>query len=114
MYCHRGNTKEIKLIDFGLSQVFTKDHPVMSAKIGTPYYVCPEIIKGAYDKGCDMWSIGVLTYIMLSGYPPFNANNETDLFDQILDGNYDFPAEDWEGISYNAKDFIFNLLQVDP
>eukprot|EP00349_Pseudokeronopsis_sp_Brazil_P000772 CAMPEP_0202958910 /NCGR_PEP_ID=MMETSP1396-20130829/3181_1 /ASSEMBLY_ACC=CAM_ASM_000872 /TAXON_ID= /ORGANISM="Pseudokeronopsis sp., Strain Brazil" /LENGTH=153 /DNA_ID=CAMNT_0049677219 /DNA_START=815 /DNA_END=1276 /DNA_ORIENTATION=- len=86
----------------------------MSTKIGTPYYVCPEIIRGAYDKGCDLWSVGVLTYIMLCGYPPFNGQTEAELFDNILEGTYEFADEDWEHISHNAKDFIFNLLQVNP
>lgn len=48
----------------------------MTTKIGTPYYVSPEVLEGKYDNSCDIWSIGVITYIMLCGYPPFNAENE--------------------------------------
>ena len=69
----KGKRQEIKVIDFGLSKYFNDDNRQMTTKIGTPYYVSPEILEGRYDNSCDMWSIGVITYIMLCGYPPFNA-----------------------------------------
>jgi calcium-dependent protein kinase len=75
LFERRGKNQEIKVIDFGLSKIFG-DEQTMQTKIGTPYYVSPEILEGTYDKGCDMWSIGVITYIMLCGYPPFNAATE--------------------------------------
>ena len=63
----------IKLIDFGLSKYFTSSTELMNSKIGTPYYIAPEVLEGSYDKSCDMWSIGVMTYWMLCGHPPFYA-----------------------------------------
>ena len=72
---------QIKLIDFGLSKYFTPkgcgdNMNLMKTKIGTPYYMAPEVLEGAYDETCDMWSIGVITYCILCGYPPFNADND--------------------------------------
>lgn len=78
----------------------------MTTKIGTPYYVSPEILEGKYDNSCDIWSIGVITYIMLCGYPPFNAPNEILLFKKIMEGDYCFNEDDWSNISEEAKDFI--------
>lgn len=67
----------------------------MTTKIGTPYYVSPEILEGRYDNSCDIWSIGVITYIMLCGYPPFNATTENQLFRKILCCDYAFADDDW-------------------
>jgi calcium-dependent protein kinase len=71
---------QIRLIDFGLAKFFSNGHGdrvnIMKTRIGTPYYMAPEVLDGAYDETCDMWSIGVITYCLLCGYPPFNA--ETD------------------------------------
>lgn len=85
----------------------------MSSVLGTPYYIAPEVIKGKYNQSCDMWSIGVITYCLLCGYPPFNADTEAKLFQEILSGQISFPKSDWEGISMLAKDFIFSTLKVD-
>ena len=65
-------TLKIKLIDFGLSAYFDESS-LLHSKVGTPYYVAPEVLDGNYSKECDMWSIGVITYILLVGYPPFNS-----------------------------------------
>lgn len=69
---------QIRLIDFGLAKFFNNKNSqsLMKTRIGTPYYMAPEVLEGAYDETCDMWSIGVITYCLLCGYPPFNA--ETD------------------------------------
>lgn len=100
---------EIKLIDFGLSR-FLKGDEKLKNKVGTPYYVAPEVLAGSYDKRCDMWSIGVITYILLCGYPPFHGNGNQEIFNKIKKLNYHFYVEDWEDISLNAKDFISKLL----
>ena len=65
---------DIKIIDFGLAKYLHNDSMLMS-KVGTPYYVAPEVLDGKYDKNCDNWSVGVITYTLLSGYPPFFSNN---------------------------------------
>lgn len=93
MNSHRGSSGEIniKLIDFGLSKILSKDKKVMMTKLGTPYYVSPEVLEGKYDKRCDIWAIGVIAYILLSGMPPFNGRNEIEVFNKIRCCDYEFP-----------------------
>lgn len=69
------NNPKIKIIDFGTSQVFDADQP-MTQKFGTPYYIAPEVLKKKYNEKCDIWSLGVILYILLCGYPPFNGAND--------------------------------------
>jgi calcium-dependent protein kinase len=72
----------------------------MNSKLGTPYYVSPEVLEGSYDKRCDLWSIGVITYILLSGIPPFNGSNEAEVFRKIKCCDYSFPEETWSNITF--------------
>ena len=82
---------------------------------GTPGYVAPEILHGvAYGTKADMWSLGVITYILLGGYPPFIEQNQRELFKKIKKGQYEFHPEYWGGISAGAKDLISKLLTVHP
>ena len=106
-------TSPLKLIDFGLSARFTADKP-MSTKSGTPYYVAPEVLTGAYNERCDLWSIGVLTYVLLCGYPPFNGATDRDILTAVKAGGFSFPDEEWKGITKDAKDFISRLLEFVP
>ena len=73
---------EVKLIDYGLSKHLEKEI-LLSTKVGTPFYVAPEILSGKYSFPCDLWSIGVLTYLMLCGYPPFYDEKEQSIFKKI-------------------------------
>lgn len=104
----------IKIADFGLSKAFSGGDTLKTA-CGTPDYAAPEVLsmEGSYTMAVDMWSAGVVTYVLLCGYPPFYAKEQRELFQQILKADYDFPEEDWEDISENAKDFIRSLLKVD-
>jgi calcium-dependent protein kinase len=108
-------TAVIKIIDFGLSR---HDHDVkqgiMNTKVGTPYYVAPEVLNREYTKSCDIWSIGVITYILLCGYPPFYGDTDTQIFESVRMAKFDFPSPDWDGISDSAKEFICSLLQRTP
>ena len=104
----------IKLIDFGLSRRHEKGDLPMSNPVGTAYYMSPELLKGKYDKSCDIWSIGVVTYILLCGYPPFNGDNDVDIFESIEKGHFQFPVQAWSDKSDLAKDFIKCLLRRDP
>jgi serine/threonine protein kinase len=82
---------------------------------GTPGYVSPEIIAGkGYGQEVDYWSIGIVSYILLCGFPPFYDEDNTALFEQIKAGKFEFPSPYWDDISENAKDFISSLLKVDP
>jgi calcium-dependent protein kinase len=75
---------EVKLIDFGLAKRLAGETEKMSTVVGTPYYVAPEVLKGDYDKSCDIWSLGVILYVFLCGYPPFEGDNNTQIFKNVL------------------------------
>jgi len=102
--------KHIMITDFGLSRIANSS---VSTVCGTPYYVAPEVIsQKRYDKGVDMWSVGVVTYLMLFGFPPFFAETMEELFEQINEARYEWPEA--PQVSPKAKDFIKNLLVIDP
>jgi calcium-dependent protein kinase len=106
---------QIKMIDFGLSRFdTTSNHNVMKTRVGTPYYIAPEVLKGDYTRSCDMWSIGVIAYILLCGCPPFNGDTDEQVFKRVKSGVFSFNAPEWDGVSYAAKDFICCLLRMDP
>lgn len=107
-------TSPLKLCDFGLAKLCQNPTKVMTSKIGTPFYIAPEVIAGtAYGFSCDVWSCGVILYILLSGYPPFFGNTESRIFEKIRTGAYDFKRPEWNSVSESAKDFIRNLLVVN-
>jgi len=108
------NISEVKIADFGLSKIILP-RIMMQTACGTPGYVAPEVLQAiGYDKEVDMWSIGVITYILLCGFPPFYNENLPELFEQIMKADYDFPEDYWKEVSENAKDFIRKLLVVEP
>ncbi|KAL7578727.1 hypothetical protein ACA910_015961 [Epithemia clementina (nom. ined.)] len=104
----------IKIIDFGLSRHDDAALGIMQTKVGTPYYVAPEVLRREYTKSCDIWSIGVITYILLCGYPPFYGDSDTQIFESVKVGRFDFPSPEWDEISQSAKDFVIALLKKDP
>ncbi|CAN0401301.1 unnamed protein product, partial [Hapterophycus canaliculatus] len=101
-----------QIIDFGLWRC--EDMQTAMTRVGTPYHVAPEVLSGKYDKACDLWSIGVITYILLAGYPPFYGESDKDILASACFGYFDFPSPEWDNISSQAKDFITHLLQKDP
>jgi len=104
----------VVIADFGLSKTFDGGDPLQTS-CGTPDYVAPEVItaEGSYDKSVDMWSCGVITYVLLCGFSPFLSSDQTGLFEKIMKAEYDFPDPEWTHISDNAKDFIRKLLVKD-
>ncbi|ETV67169.1 CAMK protein kinase [Aphanomyces astaci] len=101
----------IKLADFGFAKQQSIDG--LTTACGTPGYVAPEIIKGEpYGKSVDIWSVGVITYILLCGYPPFHDDNPTRLFAAIKTGSYKFESPYWDDVSADAKAFIGCMLKV--
>lgn len=87
---------------------------MMQTACGTPGYVAPEVLNATgYDKEVDMWSVGVISYILLCGFPPFYGDTVPQLFEQILNGRFDYPEEYWCNVSDTAVDFINKLLVVD-
>jgi len=110
----KGDDYAVKIIDFGLAKQ-SKD--LMSMPCGTPGYVAPEILKRRkYHKEVDIWSLGVITYILLCGFPPFHddGNNLKNLYKQIRAGKYSFPKKYWANISKEAILLIKKMLQVKP
>ncbi|OMJ77221.1 hypothetical protein SteCoe_23215 [Stentor coeruleus] len=104
--------KTLKLIDFGIAKAL-KTNETMSTRAGTPFYMSPEILKGHYNISTDIWSAGVVLYIMLCGYPPFYAESDTEIFKKILIGNFSFRGHQWHQVSNRAKDLIRNMLIVN-
>ncbi|NP_001084190.1 calcium/calmodulin dependent protein kinase ID S homeolog [Xenopus laevis] len=114
LYFSQVEESKIMISDFGLSKMEGKGD-VMSTACGTPGYVAPEVLaQKPYSKAVDCWSIGVIAYILLCGYPPFYDENDSKLFEQILKADYEFDSPYWDDISDSAKDFIQNLMEKDP
>lgn len=114
LFLTKSEEAPIKIIDFGLSRHKDNDDDIMKTKVGTPYYVAPEVLRREYTEACDVWSIGVITYILLCGYPPFYGDNDAEIFNSVKIGEFDFPSPEWNDISKSAKQFVTALLQVDP
>lgn len=109
------NADIIKITDFGLAKYNTDKSQRMSTACGTPGYVAPEVLKNEkYGPPVDMWSIGVILYILLCGFPPFYHESTSALYKQIKGGKYDFPDPYWTEISQTAKSLVAGLLTVDP
>lgn len=105
----------IKVIDFGLAKKFDKRaDPPMKTKAGTPYYVAPQVLMGSYDEKCDIWSCGVIAYILLCGYPPFYGDRDEDILRRVKRGDFEFPSPDWDDISRPGKDIITTMLTLNP
>mmetsp|Transcript_39479 Transcript_39479/g.65459 ORF Transcript_39479/g.65459 Transcript_39479/m.65459 type:complete len:449 (+) Transcript_39479:119-1465(+) len=108
---------QIKITDFGLSKIFSDDtagEVVMKTACGTPGYVAPEVLMhDVYSSQVDLWSIGVIVYILLCGFPPFYGDNDNQMFRKIKAGSYKFLSPYWDPISAEAKDFVAKLLVVD-
>jgi len=114
LYSTTNEDAVVKLADFGLAKV-CKEEPFMKTACGTPGYVAPEILHGEkYDLKVDVWSFGVITYILLCGFPPFYHPNNAELFRQIKRGKYEFPSPYWDNVSQDAKDFIKFMLVTNP
>jgi len=113
LLCSGDEYNTIKVTDFGLSKDFSTAS--LRTSCGTPDYVAPEVLKGQpYDNTVDIWSIGVITYILLCGFPPFYGNTDQQIFEKILRVEYDFPSPDWDHISVEAKQFIKSILVPEP
>lgn len=103
----------LKAIDFGLS-VFFKPGQIFTDVVGSPYYVAPEVLLKHYGPEADVWTAGVMLYILLSGVPPFWAETQQGIFDAVLKGHIDFESEPWPLISDSAKDLIRKMLCSQP
>ncbi|KAH0474396.1 MAG: hypothetical protein KVP17_001339 [Porospora cf. gigantea B] len=103
----------LKLIDFGLACRFRSGIP-MKTCAGTPYYVAPQVLDGRYGPECDIWSAGVMLYILLSGHPPFAANSDSEILRKVKQGQFDFPIQEWKHASNQARSMVKGMLMRDP
>lgn len=118
LYTSKRPNAILKLTDFGFAKE-TTTHNSLATPCYTPYYVAPEVLgPEKYDKSCDMWSLGVIMYILLCGYPPFYSNHglaiSPGMKRRIRMGQYEFPNPEWSDVSEEAKDLIRTLLKTEP
>jgi len=100
--------------DFGLARIL-EENTLASTTCGTPGYVAPEVLlQKPYGKSCDIWSIGVVAFILLSGTPPFYEEDNFALFESIKQCKYEFDEDDWKHISPEARDFVSRILVANP
>ena len=119
LFCKSGNGTQdqvLKLIDFGLSKRFVSNGIArMRSTVGTSYYVAPEVLrKRPYTNKCDMWSLGVVLFMLLSGKSPFLADTEAEILNAAIRADVQFVPEDWVGVSESAKNLVCSLLVLDP
>ena len=103
---------DIKIIDFGLSKKIQNNEKLHSI-LGTHYYVAPEVLNKEYNEKCDLWSIGIITYLLIIGDLPFKGKNNNEIFKKILNDNINFNKNKWKNYSNDAKNFVKLLLQKD-
>lgn len=115
MYRTKDKESEVVIVDFGVAKHLNKPTDFAMSACGTPLYLAPEVITGPkYTYMCDMWSLGVIMYVMLCGRPPFYAKDRTALFRKIRAGEVNFPDKYWKNVSEGAKDLIKKLLVKKP
>lgn len=112
---HKGILVEtqLKVISFELCHPF-KPGDVLKTKVGTPYYVAPQVLAGKYDQACDLWSSGVILYVFICGYPPFYGETDQEILKKVKLGNFSFNAADWKNVSEDCKNLIRMLLKINP
>jgi len=111
LFDNEGPDGEIKLIDFGMSRRFVEGL-AMSERLGTPYCMAPEVLSGEYTEKCDMWSIGVITFKMLTGKHPFVGDTDEELVDNMVNLRWGWPKK--PSIHPDAKEFVGSLLKLQP
>lgn len=104
---------EVKLIDFGLSKKYGKNEELIEG-VGTIYTMAPEVLKGNYTEAADLWSVGVIAYMLLSSQMPFYGKKRRHIVELIMACKFDFKGRRWKRVSRQAKAFVEDLLVVDP
>ena len=109
----RSPYSNLKVIDFGASALYS-DCKTLNSRFGTSYYIAPEVLKRSYNEKCDIWSCGVILYILLSGKPPFGGKNDKEILARVSKGTYNFKGTTWDSVSDAAKDLIKRMLEFNP
>lgn len=110
---NKSSSSPIKLADFGLATYITPGQK-LKGTVGSPFYIAPEVLVGGYNQAADVWSAGVILYILLSGMPPFWGKTKSKIFDAVRAANFWFPYDPWDNVSSSAKDLITGMLFLDP
>jgi calcium-dependent protein kinase len=106
---------KIKIIDFGTSQEFIiGSKKKMEERYGTPYYIAPDVLNKSYNEKCDIWSLGVILYILLVGYPPFNGSDDKKIIDAVKKGKFTLDEPEWDDVSEEAIDLVKKCLTYEP
>ncbi|XP_046357232.1 calcium/calmodulin-dependent protein kinase type IV-like [Haliotis rufescens] len=114
LYENLAPESKLKIADFGLSKIIGPE-VTMTTVCGTPGYCAPEVLLGRkYTQAIDMWSVGVITYILLCGYEPFSADTDRQMYKRIIKADYKFDCPWWDEVSENAKDLVRKMLHLDP
>ena len=103
----------VKLMDFGNSRKMGENES-LNGVYGTAYYVAPEVLDGNYDNKCDVWSVGVILYMLLSGCPPFTGNSDVQIIESVRQGLYSIEGGVWDQVSPLAKDLVCKMLTKNP
>lgn len=109
----KASSSPIKLADFGLATYIEPGQSLLGT-VGSPFYIAPEVLAGGYNQAADVWSAGVILYILLSGMPPFWGNTKSRIFDAVRTADLRFPSNPWDHISDSAKDLVMGMLSTDP
>ena len=102
----------LKIIDFGTS-VIIEPGQILTNTHGTSYYIAPEVLKNSYNQKCDVWSVGVILFILLSGRPPFDGKNDDEITNMVKTGKYKMNDKIWEDVSQDGKKLIKSMLTYD-
>lgn len=109
----KASSSPIKLADFGLA-TYIEPGQCLHGTVGSPFYIAPEVLAGGYNQAADVWSAGVILYILLSGTPPFWGKTKSRIFDAVRAADLQFPSDPWDRISGSAKNLVRGMLNTDP
>jgi calcium-dependent protein kinase len=107
------NFLKIKVCDFGTAKIYEKGR-VERRIVGSSYYIAPEVLSKSYDEKCDLWSCGVIMYILLSGLPPFEGDSDMEVMEKVRKGKYELDIPEFKNVSKDAKNLITSLMQLNP
>ena len=109
--CRENVFLRVKIGDFGTSKTFDKG-TIERRVVGSSYYIAPEVLKKNYNEKCDLWSCGVILFILLSGEPPFNGYTDEEIMNNVKTGEYNLKSRKWDKVSKEAKHLIMKSLRL--
>ncbi|KAJ6791231.1 calcium-dependent protein kinase 19 [Iris pallida] len=113
LLANKSSSSPIKLADFGLA-TYIKPGKSLYGTVGSPFYIAPEVLAGGYNEAADVWSAGVILYILLSGMPPFWGNTKSRIFESVRSADLQFLSDPWDGVSESARELVTRMLCRDP